>query len=674
MAETIDVDYGAGRVVYTVDSTDAFTKATSDVVDNRGANVYGYLKDLENAADQAAADALTYINKLSEFTANVTPVTFDVPDGPNGGTGSKPTIPTLTLTSPTVSAANLDTGFTTSSADAVSKSWSTPVPVSFVAPSAPVATPDAVQPTAPSAYTMPAVQAPTPSTAVFVPDALPQPDLEDITLATSDIVAIDPLVIDVDTAGLIAAIEAMQSLDFTPPVLPEYLNLIPEIFTVVGSMATGNTIVNYQQILDNRFGLLSGTAPSTYNAFARRGLAAPANAAVYDTWLDGVLNSKMNDSDTVFEAIAVDDCITSAFKLGTAAHRMLVDIEIALYDLDFELAKLVVNANLENAKSVVAIYRAQVLLLEQHIAQYNASAAYVSSLTQVFIANAQQAEIVGDLNMVTADMFAASESVKGVAADVFKSLVMGERAKLAQYKAVIDSFKGYVAQASASVASYSGAVALHSAEVAKISNSYDVYSTTARAKQYDNSARAATLSAKQSELKSYASEADSLAASASAKAVELQTSAAVRQANSIERSLLSDEEAARIRIKGAVYDETVSKFIASVAGNTPLLAGTSDAAASITRYVKTASEAVSRSAQLSQQGNIQLAKAYADAYDAAGRAGAAVSSGNLTRFRASASMSASDALDANDSYGISYSDGGSYDYSESERYSATLGA
>jgi hypothetical protein len=672
MSNSVYVDYGVGDVIYSVDASEAFTQTTSTEVDERGDIVYSYLLNLEAAADKAATDALGFINKLSEFSANVTPVTFDVPDAPNIALNTALSLSELNLSLPTVDATNLGSNFNYVVEDAVEASWAEPEDITFTVPAAPVLSPDSVLPTAPSAYVMPDVPLPTLETATFTPDSLPAPALEDIILPTSSIVTIDDLVIDVETAGLIDAIAAMQAVDFTPPTLPEYTYLIPEIFEVVGSMATGDTIVNYQQILNNRDGLLVGTAPSTYHSFARRGLTPVDSAAVYDTWLRDTLAAKMNDSDMVFEAVAIDECVTNAFKLGTAAHRLLVDIETALYGLDFALAKTVVNANLEKAKGVVAIYRAEVLLMQQQIAQYNAYAAYVSSLAQVFVVNAQQAELVGDINTVTADSFAAEESVKRVAADVYKSLVMGEQAKLAQYKAVVEGYKAAVAQATSAVASYSGAVALHAAEVERISNSYDLYSAAARAKQYENSAKASTLRAEQAELKAYASEADSLATSAAVKAVKLQAEAAKRETEYVENSLKSDEETTRLRLAAAAYDYDMSNYVASIAQRTPALEATSDEAAAISRYVSTASEAVARAAQLSQQGNTQLAKAYADAYEAAGRAGAAVSSGNLTRFRASALMSASDSLDASDSYAVARADSGGTDYSESERYSASL--
>jgi len=666
------VDYGSGAVYYEVEASEAYTADTSAQVEQRGTDVNNYLLSLEDAADYAASAAVRKIEDLTDFKATVASITFDIPAVPISSVDLACKVPTLTLAHPTVRAASLDTDFSYTTKNPKTQSWSAPAPVSFTAPDAPAATPSYPLPSAPSDYDLPSTQAPTLTPAVFVPDVLSTPALEPITLDTSDIVYIDELVIDVDTSALLDAIEAMTLFDTTPPVLPEYTYLIPEIFSVVGSMATGDTIVNYYQLLAARSGLLTGTAPATYNSFARRGLTPPDGAAVYDTWLNGILNSKLDDSDRVFEAVAIDECVLASFQVGTAAHRLLVDIQTALYDLDFALAKAAVNVQLEQAKAITAIYKAELVLLQNTISQYNAQAAYVESLARVFVANSQQIDVIGDLNTVTADMFATAESVKGISADVYKSMVMGEKAKLAQYKAVVDGYKAYVAEASSAVAAYSGATTLFSAEVQRISTEYDTYSTAAQSVQFNNSARAASLQAQQAELRSYAAEADSLAAGAAVQAIKLQANAAERIADRTNRALDSDEEATRLRVDGTKYDEQMTKFITELQKHVPELEGKSDYAGIVTRYVSAVQQAVSRAAELSQSANIQLAKAYADVYDAAGRAGAAVASGQLSGFRASANLSASDSLQASDSYTVARAASGGTSYSENVNYTGAI--
>jgi hypothetical protein len=178
--------------------------------------------------------------------------------------------------------------------------------------------------------------------------------------------------------------------------------------------------------------------------------------------------------------------------------------------------------------------------------------------------------------------------------------------------------------------------------------------------------------AKQSELKSYASQADSLAASAAVRATQLRADAEIRSVGYTDRTLDSDEEALRMRIQGANYDGAITNFINELQKRAPELDGKADYAGIVTRYVAAAQEAVGRAAQLSQTANIQLAKAYADVYSAAGSAGAAVASGKLSGFRASASLSASDSLDANDSYTAAVSDSGGVSYNERINYSGDV--
>ena len=73
---TVDVDYGAGHVIYSVDASEAFTSPISETVQGRATGVFGYLEDIEETADEAAEAALAKIALLQNFDAALTAVTW----------------------------------------------------------------------------------------------------------------------------------------------------------------------------------------------------------------------------------------------------------------------------------------------------------------------------------------------------------------------------------------------------------------------------------------------------------------------------------------------------------------------------------------------------------------------------------------------------------------------
>jgi hypothetical protein len=666
---SVDVDFGAGHVIYDVEASESYTSDISDEVQNRGTGVYGYLTDLELVADQAGNEALEQIALLTSFSVDLPPVSFVAPAAPAPAEDPAPAVSGLGLALPSVDAGSFSNNFSHSLKDAVSGSWDAPEDINYTAPPLPAYTTPEPLPGAPSAYDMPVTNAPVSTLPVFEADYLTAPDLFPVEIGTPPEVLIEDFVVTVETAELLKAIEDMKAFNPTPPELPEYFLLIPEVFTVTGSMAAGDTIVNYVQLLENRDNLLNSTAPSVSPAFSRRGLYQPPTASEYDTWLRDVVRTKLGDSDTVFEALSIDDCVKSAFQLGTAAHRMLVDIETALYSLEFDAAKAAADARLQRAKTVGSVYAAEVLLLRQEIAQYNATAAQVTANAKVFEAEAEQAALIGSVNTLEADVFSTTEGVKGVDADVFDSRVGAEKTKLMRYKAIMEGKRAAVAAAEGDVAAYSGTVAQYMAEVLRTSTEYDVYSSRTQGVQFDNSARAATLQAEGTQLKSYAALADSAASSASVKAIDLQAKAAIKETTYIKRAISVEEEATRVKIRGSDYDDLLNDYSVDLATRTASLRYKSRLGSSISRYVETAQTSIGRAAQLSQTANIQLARTYEMLYTAAGRAGASVASGKLSAFRASASLSAGEGLSASNTYSVGYSGSGSNSFGESDNYS-----
>jgi hypothetical protein len=665
---SVDVDYGAGHTIFSVLASEAYTQPTSDQVQDRGDTIYGYLLDLEGAADTAAEEAIIKLNELKEFSASVPTVSFIAPPAPHPTLSAMPPLDDSDLDQPIAEHASIDRAFEYTLTNAVSQTWEQPDTPVYVAPEAPNigAVPDT--PPAPSDWTFPPVTAPDITLPDFVTDSLQVPSLQNVDVTPSEIAPIETLVLDVDFQALIDVINRMKSFDPTPPVLPEYMYLLPEIFEVTGRMAAGDPVVDYLSLLVDRDNLLNSTKGSLTNAFARRDLSVPLGAQSYDVWLASVISDKMDLSDKVFTEVAKEDAVNTAMQLGTAAHRMLVDIETALYDLDFQLAKAAVNGQLEKARMVQAVYSAEVVLMNSRIAEYNALVVWVEARAKLFEVEASQAEVIGQANTVTASLFGVTEGVKGVAADVFKSQVQAEKAKLSRYKALISSYKSAVAEAQGVVASYSGTVARYSAEIENASIQYDAYASRAQGTQFDNAARVSVSQAEQAQLRSLAALADASASSASVKALQLQTKAAVRETAYVHKALTNETIAVDLQRQGSQFSEDIANYVTNLVAQSADMRSSTTLGQVISRYAQVAQESIGRAAQLSQTANIQLSQAYRTVYDAAGRAGAAVASGKLSGFRASAVMQAGDSLSASNTYNVGFNASGVNTFSQSDKY------
>ena len=671
---TVDVDYGAGQVIYSVDASPAFTDPTSAQVQQRGDNVYGYLIDLEATADLAAEAALEKIQVLREFDAAVGSVTFVVPDAPNVTLQNMPLLPSLNLTTPNVERSDLDTGFQYDLTDAKNQSWIKPLNPEYVAPPKPGLTTPGTLPNAPASYEFPTVAPPLLEITSFSPTTVQAPQINLVDFEYTSELIIEPLdELVIDTSGLEKAIADFEDYDPTPPELPDYMYLIPQIFDVTGRMASGDTIVDYTRLLEARYELLASTHPSTALSISNRGLTPVAGAPQYDTWLSAKTHATLDTSDTVFRSKAANDAVETAFQLATAAHRMLVDIEVALYDLEFRAAKATVQGQLARAQAATAIYNANLLVFENAVANYNAQAATIVGAARAFEVQAREAGILAQANSVQADSFSAVERSKQVAGRVFNAQINAEAAKLTQYRAFLETYEAQVQSARIAVEQYSGDVARYSAEIDRLTSEYDLYSAEARTITSQNAALVAGVNANQAEFRSLATQADASAAETSARAVELQARAAVNETTYIKRALHSDEEGQRMNAASSDYGLGITEYVADLTGRTVEFSGKSALSRSITAYVGAASEAVGRAATLTQTANTTLARAYEQVYQAAGKAGAAVASGKLSGFRASATMAARETLGASRSYGVAYSGTGKNSYSESDNYNSSIG-
>lgn len=664
------VNYGAGEVIYDAEDSASFTSDVFETVQERATETYDYLKSLEATADFAASEALTTVELLKNFSASVPPISFVAPDTPEIEGFSMDIPAPAPLTYPERTPNEIENNFEYRLSDARRGTWDLPDDFSLVIPPQPDGVPDVPEPTPVTPYAFPEVPPPVFSVDDFTADVLEAPNLPDISVDVDADVTLEPFSVSASTQGLFDRLSSMQNFEPSPPDLPAYLQIAPEVFSVIGSMSQGTPVVDYLSLTANRSYLLDSRRGSTHNSFSRRNLTIPSGSAQYDGFLKGAIANKMDNSDSVYEAQAVDECVKSAYQLGVAANRMITDIKVSLYNLDFDLAKASADARLEAAKALAESYKAEVLILNSSIAQYNAILAEVEAGAEAFTAKVRAEAATGQINALKADVFNTTEQAKIVEGEAYTTRVSAEKQKIAYYASLIGSYKAFVSRAEADVTNFVGKVSLYSSEVDRLSNDYRRYASQAQAVQFDNSARADALSASGSELEAYASQAQASAASAAAQSTSLQAQAAVRETKFALKSLAANEDELEFEITGAQYKERVADYVNELEARAVDVDLKRGEGVMIARYVEQAQSAVGRSAQLSQTANEELSRAYQTVYEAAGRAGAAVATGKLSRFRASASLRASERLSGDNSYSTRYSGSGENSYSERDRYTA----
>ena len=122
----------------------------------------------------------------------------------------------------------------------------------------------------------------------------------------------------------------------------------------------------------------------------------------------------------------------------------------------------------------------------------------------------------------------------------------------------------------------------------------------------------------------------------------------------------------------AEYSQATDQLRVDAAVDSVSPTSIADIGKAISRFTRIALESSGRAAQMAQRANESLVRAYAAAYEAAGKAGAAVASGKLSGFRASASLTASGSLTANRAKAEAYSSSGSTRYSETDTASQSI--
>ena len=617
--------------------------------------------DLNDQADLAAAAAMLKIEALYNLSPPALPgISYQAPTwvtpplyGVNPGNIS-------TTAAPPVSNNVTWTPTTLNDVDQPANNISEPTTTLPDMPDAPPLTGSpSAPPNSPTAYIPGIVEAPAYIAPTLTLGTVDTPVLEEINITIPDMVVFDPLAFTIDFSAIDEAIDRANNIAIPTAEIPDYEQLIPEVFTVVGSMVSGIGPVD-----DDRVLLDDVQGRKVAPMLARRGREVPVRIPDFDSWLQTTMDEYSADSATLFSAEYHDDVINAAFSLAAEAEDILVKIDLGLYDARFEYSLEKARAQLLRAKSIVASYNAQILKFSAYTLEYNAALIALRAQAEAVMTQAEIAELIGGANKLIARQFTIEEDIKQSDVKVFRAEVSGEAAKLTAHKAQIDVIDAKLAEAQAAMLTYNGETVKFEAEVQKVRNVFDSYIAGSRAVTEENQATRAEIRGGAASIKALASQAGASAAASAAEAIRK-----VRVSKSDEASLVSTNatnDIAKYSIAStqAEYSQSTDQLRVDAVVDSVQPSAVADMGRAISRFTRIALESSGRAASMAQRANESLVRAYAAAYDAAGRAGAAVASGKLSGFRASASLTAAGSIDASRGKSEAYTSSGATNYSE----------
>ena len=679
---TVTVDYtgdGSPDIIYNVADSSAFLNSTIEEVRSRGQEVYDNLTELENSAESVAQTALESVRRLREFSAAVGTVTFNPPAASFSEFGGVETSE-MAINTPTPNPFAVNAQFDYELAEPIDNpSIDKPQPSTYNDVPAPTLSTNVAPPRSPGSYTSPSVTAPPVNIGEFNPDTVEAPvldDIDNIDLTPIDVAPFPDLTID--TSDLEALIDRLEGTPNDLDPLPPYVYLLPEVFDVVGGFCEGELVIQIDELIapyiSQSASLLTSLRATVSSSIGKRGLTSVSNINALDTSRDIYLKYLQGNSEKIFEYRVTEQCITEGYKLATAAHRLLVDIAIGMYNVEWARLKAIAQGNLDLALALINAYNAQVLIIQTQLAAYKGEAAQKKAEAQAFQVEAEQVELVGEINKLEGQNFAVQEQAKRTEADAYAAEVQGEKAKLDAYAAVVQGYEAEVIEARNKLLEYQTVTQTFLAEVQRATSEYEVYSAGAQSVGAQNAAKAANVSGQQAEIRAVAAEVTNMSAAAAAEAAKLSAQAAERRIEYQTAAVNNQTEGLNLTIIGSEYNKEVTDYVNNLAVEGAFLSSQSAIGGALSNYIDRAQRAAGRAASLSQTANEQLARVYASVYEAAGRAGASIATGKLSGYRSTVTLSAGDSLSGSNSYNVSVGTSGTNAYSEADNVTRSIEA
>jgi hypothetical protein len=613
------------------------------------------IRELRTEANLLAQQALTYINECASYSASAVNVVY-TPPAYIAGSYNRANVGTAPVV----------TG-------ALKPGSNPPVTIKTISVIDPLVDGGAASATLPTAST-----APKDSGLGTMPSSPQDPVINDITLTTPPTLTIDtsptplpapptiqaiaptvgtpltPTTLNVsidgegDIAAAIAALTSIVSATYPPPANP---NIFPELLTAVGMMIAGNSplhkaiidaAITRAEEFDNKYN------DDVNSIWSKRGASAYSDTYIAEFVTRETLRmtTQRNIYKRMITELWKDDQFVAGLKLGAFAHNMQMDMKIAEFDMQFNALLGTAEAQLELIKSAEYAYKGAIATLEADAANLTAEYASASSDADVFNTMAGVQASKADVNRAIASVFEAQESAKSVEIDLAEVGKYGDVALLKAYEANMKLLSAQAELATLDLEKYKGDVAKWGADIIDHKVELEQYKARASRVKAANTAKISALTSQEADHSVSVADTTIDAAKASIKAGKEVFDATLRAGQIADTEYKNMLAAATDKEAMAIYMLDTGKEAARIMSLRAELAGITEENQSASSFFTAAAEAAGRAADLTQASNTQLSEAYATAQEAAGRAAAAVETGRLSGWNASATISASGTLDA----------------------------
>lgn len=498
-------------------------------------------------------------------------------------------------------------------------------------------------------------------TDIEYPDA---PDTKITVPALSKALIPDKLKIDAikdkDIQKVLEKLKAAIEKQYQMPPIP---NRFPEILVAVGQMLSESSPIHNETLkiielrateIDNAY------TNAAKEVWSRRGLVSYADAfiAEYTTKETKRMTSQRTAYMTMIKDLWKDDQYTEALKIGAMAHGLQMDMLMARASIEFNALFGTAEAQLELIKSAEYAYKAAMVKLEVAAANLTAEYAKASSSVDLFNTQVDIKISKADMNRARASLFEANESVKSARMDAAEVEKMADVARAKNYESRMKQISAKAEMLTLGLETYKGDVAAWGAKLIERKTEFDRYKAAASLVKAENRSKVASLSVQEAENAVDAAKTMISAAEASIEAGE-EIFAITTRAASMSATDFANAKATSLSREASVkYATAAGNEATRLMGLRAQLAGIVEENQAASAYFTAAAEAAGRAADLTQTSNLQLSEAYATAQEAAGRAAAAIETGRLSGWNASATISASGALEH--SYSNALSGGDSY--------------
>lgn len=462
---------------------------------------------------------------------------------------------------------------------------------------------------------------------------VPVQSLADLTLPTMDDAEID------------AALSRLRG-SVTSVAVPGYTKLLPEVFDAAGGLLAGDFVVDvdalFKQVIQRTDDARRTHDTLLNTLWSGRGFEDEETVVPeYNTVMRARFEAQRDTLNDAARVRWANDLIGAAYSVGAMAHAMAMDMELALYDAEFDALTAYAEARLEFAKAMIARYNADVLMVGASAEQYAGELAGVNARAARYKAQAQIVETTAQFNSATADAFAATERAKGADADAYRARLSANDAAIKALRSRNEALASQAEAAAVELEAYKAEVLGWTGEVERAKSAYAVFSARARGAIAQNRAEASKAQLFSARNEAVAAQAQQSAAQASASAARAVATATNQGAQYASTELRNAVEAIKARLGAGSYQRAVMQWTAGVDAKAGALEGWASAGAAAVRFSVAAAEAAGRAAQLTQDVSAKIANAHATVLEAAGRAQASIEAGRYAGFRASAVLSAS---------------------------------